>query len=310
MDVRDLRYVVAIAEERSLTRAAARLHMTQPPLSAHLQGLEGRLGARLFTRHRRGVDLTEAGQHLLPRAVRLLAELEELERGVRSIGQGTAGRLVVSFDPALARPLVAPLLNRVRRSVPDVVMEVVEAPTDHAVDAALYYAPPAPANALELEGLEMAVISREPIVAVVPADWPTPGDRLDLTALREFVFIAPSRAGTAGLHAHLLAACRLSGFSPTAVHECRSVDTAVALVGAGMGVSVLPAALGTLAGSHAKLVPLSRPVHVVESVVAWNPSKATPALQRFLRIALATPEPDVLGPDKARRPAHPVDDGS
>jgi DNA-binding transcriptional LysR family regulator len=313
MDLRDLRYVVAIAEEGSLTRAAARLHMTQPPLSAHLQDLERRLGSRLFVRHRRGVDLTEAGQHLLPRAVRLLGEVEALERSVRSVGQGTAGRLAVAFDPALARPLVTPLLTKVRAQLPDLDLDPFEAAPDeataavraHHADAALLYAP---VTTRDFEGLEVAVVAREPMVAVIPASRPVPAGPIDLATLRAEPFIAPARAGAAGLHTHLLAACRLAGFSPVAVRECRSVDTAIALVAAGLGVSALPAGLRTIAGPEVTLVPLSRPVHVVESVVTWDPTETAPALHRFLRIALATPEPDVLGPDKARRTPHSPDD--
>lgn len=306
MDLRDLRYVVAIAEERSLTRAAARLHMTQPPLSAHLKDLERRLGARLFVRHRRGVDLTETGQHLVSRAARILDELEALERSVRSVGQGTTGRLAVAFDPALARPVLTPLLTRVRAELPDLTLDLVEAAPDeataavraHHADAALLYAPPVG----EVDGLETAVIAREPMVAVVPASRPVPAGRLDLADLRDEPFLVPARAGAAGLHTHLLAACRLAGFSPAAIRDCRSVDTAIALVAAGLGVSALPAGLSGNAGPGVAFVPLSRPVHVVETVVAWDPAEAAPTLRRFLRIALATPEPDVLGPDKARRP--------
>jgi DNA-binding transcriptional LysR family regulator len=139
------------------------------------------------------------------------------------------------------------------------------------------------------------------MVAVVPASRPVPAGRLDLADLRDEPFLVPARAG-AGLHTHLLAACRLAGFSPAAIRDCRSVDTVIALVAVGLGVSALPAGLSGNAGPGVAFVPLSRPVHVVETVVAWDPAEAAPALRRFLRIALATPEPDVLGPDKARRP--------
>src|ERR671936_1449943 len=126
MDLRQLRYFVVVAEERSVTRAAARLHLTQPPLSAQLARLEHELGTPLLVRHRRGVDLTEAGRHLLDHARRLLAGVDAAADSVRRLGEGRAGRLSVAFVPAAAPTVLAPLLRRYHRDRPDVALELHE----------------------------------------------------------------------------------------------------------------------------------------------------------------------------------------
>lgn len=320
MDVRQLRYFIAVAEERSITRAATRLHITQPPLSAQLARLERELGTRLLTRHRHGVDLTDAGQHLLSRAVRLVREFEDIDESVRAIGQGASGRLTLAFVPSLIQTALAPLLRAVARELPDVALDLLESTPDEVVrrvrgqraDAGMAYQPPASAagsapGAVAGEGLDVAVVAREPLAAVVPPDSPLGrGPRLDLVSLDREPFILPMRHGRPGLYAHAIAACHTSGFTPIAIRETQLVQTAVALVSAGLGVTVLPLSLARAYGARAGVVPLGRPVHMVETVLLWRRGhEASPVLHRFLRIALSTPEPDMLGPDKARhaRPA-------
>src|SRR5690348_8818169 len=126
MDLRQLRYFLVVAEERSVTRAAARLHLTQPPLSAQLARLEQELGVELFVRHRRGVDLTEAGRELFAHATRLLSGVDAATDSVRRLGEGRAGRLTVAFVSATAPSVLAPLLRGYHARNPDVVLEFLE----------------------------------------------------------------------------------------------------------------------------------------------------------------------------------------
>ena len=134
MDLRQLRYFVVVAEERSVTRAAARLHLTQPPLSAQLARLEHELGVALLVRHRRGVDLTEAGSHLLEHAQRLLASVDVTTDSVRKLGEGRAGRLSIAFVSATAWTVLSPLLRRYHTERPDVVLDFVEDGPDGVVE--------------------------------------------------------------------------------------------------------------------------------------------------------------------------------
>jgi DNA-binding transcriptional LysR family regulator len=307
MDLKQLRYFLAVAEERSVTRAATRLHLTQPPLSAQLARLEHELGVRLLVRHRRGVDLTEAGLALAARARRLLAEVEATAEEVTSTGQGRGGRFTLAFVSATAWSLLPPLLRRFRADRPDVAVRLLEDGADavaahvreRRAELGLVYLPPVGAAGGVGPDLDVAVVRRETLVAVVPADRAGRfGDRVDLTELAGEEFLTPSGAGA--LAAHLTGACRLSGFEPVR-REVQLVQTAVALVGAGVGVSVLPAAVREMCPPEAVALPLARHVPVVETVLLRRRADPpTPPVQRFLRLALDTPEPDVLGPAFAR----------
>lgn len=302
MDLRQLRYFLAVAEERSVTRAAARLHLTQPPLSAQIARLEHELGVPLLVRHRRGVDVTEAGRLLVERARAVLADVDAAVEAVRRTGQGHSGRLTLAFTPATAWSVLPALLRRFRSERPDVVVGYLEGGADSVAehvrarraDLGLVHLPPAGASAGP--DLDAAVVRREPLVAVLPRELAAHlGDRVDLAALAGEEFVAP-----AGLAPHLLGACRLSGFTPEP-RGVEHVQTVVALVGAGMGVSVLPASVQAVCGADAVTLPLARHVPVVETgLLRRRSDPPSPPAQRLLRLALDTPEPDVLGPAFAR----------
>ncbi|MDT7711135.1 MAG: hypothetical protein QOG20_6742, partial [Pseudonocardiales bacterium] len=176
MDLRQLRYFLAVAEERSVTRAATRLHLTQPPLSAQLARLEHELGVDLFVRHRRGVDLTEAGRHLVEHARRVLHDVDVAAAAVRRTGQGRSGRLALAFVPASAWSVLPPLLRRFAASSPEVELRFLEAGTDTVAehvragraDLGLVHLPPGGAAGGVGPDLDVAVVRREPMVAVLP----------------------------------------------------------------------------------------------------------------------------------------------
>lgn len=306
MDLRQLRYFLAVAEERSVTRAATRLHLTQPPLSAQLARLEHELGVELFVRHRRGVDLTEAGRHLVEHARRVLDDVDAAAAVVRGLGR--TGRLALAFVPALAWSVLPTLLRRFTEESPGVELRFLEAGTDAVAEhvragraeLGLVHLPPGGAAGGVGPDLDVAVVRREPLVAVLPRTDDAP-ERVDLASLADRPFLAPAREVWGGLAAHLAGACRLSGFEPT-LREVDLVQTAVALVGAGLGVSVLPASAELVCGPDAVTRPLTRHVPVVETgLLRRRTDEPTAAVRSFLRVALATPEPDVLGPAYARR---------
>lgn len=307
MDLRQLRYFLAVAEERSVTRAAARLHLTQPPLSAQLARLEHELGVPLFVRHRRGVDLTEAGRLLVDHARRLLADVDATAEAVRHTGQGRRGRLTLAFVPAVAWSVLPPLLRAFAAVRSDVELRFLEAGpdavTEHVragrADVGLVHLPPGGAATGVGPDLDVAVVHREPLMAVLPAGRPAP-ERVDLATLAAEPFLCPGREVWGGLGTHLVGACRLSGFEPV-LREVELVQTAVTLVGAGLGVSVLPRSVDRIGGSDVVTRPLTRHVPVVETGLLRRRADApSPPVQLFLRLALDTPEPDVLGPGFAR----------
>jgi DNA-binding transcriptional LysR family regulator len=172
---------------------------------------------------------------------------------------------------------------------------------ERRADLGLLYLPPAHTAAGAGPDLDVAVVRRETLVAVLPAGLAAEfGDRVDLARLADREFLVPAPAGVGALAAHLVGACQLSGFEPRR-HEVQLMQTVIALVGAGVGVSVLPAAARELCGPYARALPLARHVPVVEVGLVRRRSDApTPPARRFLRLALDTPEPDVLGPAFAR----------
>lgn len=301
MDLRRLRYFMIVAEERSISRAARRLHIAQPPLSAQLQTLERELGVTLFTRHRRGVELTEAGAELAQHAGRLLGDVDAVAEAVRGVGSGAGGRLALAFVPALATSLLPGMLRRLRAEIPDVVLdlsaidrdEVVQRVSARRADAGLTYLP----GVVPID-LEVAVVDRVPLVAFVPSDdSPTSTDRFDLGSVTSL--LVPGVNGRGALADAARAACRLAQVTPESQRSVPGVSTTVGLVAAGLGVALLPAHTPSLPG--VTVLPLRQHVPPVETAVLWR--RAEPqsrVLGQFLRLALATPEPDVLGPEKSR----------
>ena len=308
MDLRQLRYFVTVAEEHSVTRAAARLHLTQPPLTVQLARLERELGVPLLIRHRRGVDLTDAGRYLATHARRLLAEVDALAASVRQLGEGRSGRLALAFDSATAWALLPQLLERFRADRPDVVLDVSEETADGVLEAVrlrrtdlgLVHLPPPTVARTRDPQLDFAVVHREPLVAVLPAALATQhGERADLAALAAQQFLAPTPGVWGGLQRHLVEACRQAGFEPN-VRDVKLVPTVVALVGAGLGVSILPSSVRAVRGDKVAVLPLARHVPVVETaLVRRRDEPPAPPARHLLRLALSTPEPDMLAPELA-----------
>ncbi|MCM6777443.1 LysR substrate-binding domain-containing protein [Nocardia sp. CDC159] len=308
MDLRQLGYFVAVAEEGSVTRAADRLHVTQPPLTAQIKRLEQELDVRLFVRHRRGVDLTDAGRELLGKARRILSDIAEVTESVRHIGDGRAGRLALSFDSETGWGVVPGLLARYRRERPHVVLDYAEELGTAVLDAVrlrrseigIVHLPPVEVDPDHEHRLDIAVIHREPLVAVLPRALAQQHDgRVDLADLAAEQFFAPTPGAWGGLYAHLTEACRLGGIDP-AIRIVAQLATAVAMAGAGHGIALAPAAVRSLCGPAVVTLPLARYVPVVETAVVSRRGDAlSPPADGFRRLAMSTPEPDVLGPELA-----------
>lgn len=308
MDLRSLECFVAVAEEGSVSRAAVRLHMSQPPLSVRLQSLERELGVELLVRHGRGVDLTAPGRLLLERARRLLADLDTTGSAVRAVGEGRRGRLALAVGRTVSPALLGRVLRDLRRSAEDLALELTELSDAEVLDrvaggtadAALLHLGPEGARPRPAEpgrGHEVAVVDREPLVAVLRADHPQAGsERVDLADLVAGTLVAPDRRASPGLYEHAVAAWRRGSGAAPEVVQTESVVGVLALVSAGVGVALLPASADGLAWDALVTRPLRQHAPPVETAIAWLARDDAPVLRRLLRVALATPEPDVLGP--------------
>ena len=325
MDLRTLECFLVVAEEGSITRAATRLHMSQPPLTVRLKGLERELGVPLLVRHGRGVELTTAGKLLVERARRLLTDVEDTAATVRSVGEGMRGRLSIALGTSVAPCVLAGLLQRMRAEAPDVVFDVGEFTDDAALDrvdhgesdtGVLLLAPrdpsaglPPPRPASDARALETAVVAREPLVAILPTGHgEARKERADLAALGDQTLIVPSRSRAPGLYAHATGAWHAVEGNRDRIHETDSTMTMLTLVRAGVGVAIAPASLAGITWDGLVAVPLRQHRPAAETAIAWKDHPTSPVLRRFLRLALATPEPDVLSPEHARSRPDAADD--
>jgi DNA-binding transcriptional LysR family regulator len=284
MELRRLRYFVAVAEELHFGRAAQRLRIAQPPLSQQIRKLEDALGVKLFSRTKRHVELTYAGSVLLPEARQLLAHAERAAEAARRAERGQVGSLVVAVGPIAAHAVVPRVLPAFHARYPQVnlalrdylMAEAVDALLDRRVDAALIV----PYFHSELLKREIAVTI--PLVAVLRKTHPLAGlRRLRLQQLAEqhFVLYSPRRSG---YYEHVLALCRNAGYSPKVAQTAGQLPGVFALVAAGYGVSLIPAAMKALAPRGLVSLEFHPPRPTIEIAIAWRADNSSPVVAAFV----------------------------
>ena len=243
MELSDLRRFAALAEELHFGRAAARLGMGQPQLSRALQSLERAVGVRLLARTSRDVALTEAGASLLEDARRMLAIAEAAPLRACQAALGESGTLTLAFSGSCAYALLPGAIERFRRARPGIAFvlrqmsaaEQVEALREGSCDLALSRATRVP------DGLRGALVFSEPFVAALPRAHPLARrTTLTLAALRDSAFLAFPRNGGTAFHRQLLEICAEAGFEPRIDQEVSPMHALIGLVGAGIGVAVVP----------------------------------------------------------------------
>jgi DNA-binding transcriptional LysR family regulator len=249
MELRQLRYFVAVAEELHFRRAAERLHMSQPPLSNQLRRLEEELGCPLMTRSRRRVELTPAGEAFLADSRRVLAELDEAAQTARRIHSGRAGRLRVSFVGSALLSLVPNVVRHYRSVRPDVELQLRERSTEEqlselragTIDVALVALP------VDAPDLRTEVVLRERAVAALPAGHPLARlRRVPLADLAAEPLVLFPREQAPGLHDRLLASLSGPDGPPAVAQYAPETQTIVALVAAEIGVSLVQASVQRL----------------------------------------------------------------
>jgi DNA-binding transcriptional LysR family regulator len=251
MNLRRLRYFVAVAEELHFTRAAERLGMRQPPLSAQIRELETEIGTPLFLRGTRGIKLTDAGALLLEEARDILKRVERAKVQVQRRARGETGSIVVGFAGAtyLARTVPSVMLA-FRDRYPDVIVHsqqsntfaLVRAILDGEVDAAFIRPPIADPDPLRIEP-----IFEEEMVVVLPANHRLHNaEAVALASLAKETFTLPPRSLGPGFYDGIMAAFHKAGFSPSVGQEASTIVALPGMVAAGLGVSVAPKSLTQL----------------------------------------------------------------
>jgi DNA-binding transcriptional LysR family regulator len=258
MDLQRLRYFVTVAEERHITRAAARLGMAQPPLSQQIRILEGELDTRLFERLPKGVALTRAGEALLEDARALLDAADRAGHRARRVGAGAEGELLGGFTTSAALHPLVPRLLRVFHEAHSAISfdlhesnaaELTEAVLTERLDVAIIRAPVArpPALAFVDLGSERLLVAL-PVHHQLRVRKSRSGiGNIAIATLAQENFILVRRRAAPGLYANIVEACRLSGFEPRVIAEVGRMLTNLNLVAAGIGVSCVPESMRQVA---------------------------------------------------------------
>ncbi len=288
MELRHLRYFVAVAEELSFSRAAQRLHMAQPPLSMQIKQLEQNLGAQLFDRTGRGVRLTEAGRLFLGEVRRIFIELEQASRMAREADHGEVGRLSLGFIPAASNDLLPEVLREFRGRFHKVELflhelmpdRAVQSLHDRQVDVSFLFLP------CEDESVQFRIVSREPLLVAMPESHPLASESvLEIRALAGEDFILPARYSTPSLYGKIVEICRQAGFTPNPVQkEVGLMQTVIGVVAGGMGVALVPASLRNLNRKGVIYKEVRDPEAIVEMGIVWRRDNVTPVLASFLQV--------------------------
>ncbi|WP_049621187.1 LysR family transcriptional regulator [Frateuria defendens] len=294
IELRHLRYFLAVADELHFGRAAERLGMSQPPLSQQIRQLEQLVGARLFTRSNRRVALTEAGEAFLEETRAILARVERAIDLAQRAQRGETGELRIGFTRAT--PLSGYIPNAIhafRQRLPGVQLLLEEMNSLRQIDALLERR--LQVGILRGRKLPEALVSRrlfrDPLLAVMRADHPLlkgAGARrkLHTEALAREPFVLFARSAGTGIHDHVIALCNDAGFMPRVAQEAREASTIIGLVAAGMGVSILPATCSHIQVDGVRFVPLADPLAISEVHVAHRRDEHSPLVAQFVQLLL------------------------
>ncbi|MDY7578076.1 LysR family transcriptional regulator [Herbaspirillum sp. RTI4] len=308
IDLRQLRYFIAVAEEKHFGRAAVRLHMTQPPLSQTIQALEDALGTLLFTRTKRSVSLTAAGEALLPEAQRLLLQTAALPDLVRRAAGGAAGVLSLAFISSADYSILPPLLQQFRARYPQVRIELREATSDvqldqlgeGKIDAGLLLPPLSDKIKRTLDYLP---VLSEPLIAVVPTGALPGTGPIALRQLADLPLIIFPRRIAPGFHDTIMSCFRDADVVPDIGQEAIQMQTIVGLVSAGMGMALVPQSVSNLRRPGVDYRSLRGATPLIETGLAWRRDNPSPVLRAFLDLI----REQAIPPSPAEQAATPPD---
>jgi len=287
MELRHLRYFIAVAEELSFTRAAAVLHVAQSAVSAQIRLLEDSVGVTLLERTSRRVELTSAGRRFLDGARRIIFDLDEVARQTRRIGRAETGYLAIGFIGAQSQEWMPLVLRRFRHEYPDVEITLTE------------MVPSAQLEALFTHRLDLGVVGtidgkpppwlkvdciaeEEPLVGV-PSDHALANQPfVRLQQLRSEGFILTSHKNSPSYRSWLARLCHQAGFTPKVVQEVDRARTGVQYVAAGFGISIFGEHICRQPAPGVKFIPLRPRGQRLRYGVAWRKEASEPLVHRFI----------------------------
>ena len=288
MEIRHLRYFVAVAEELNFSRAAQRLHIAQPPLSQQIRHLEAELGLQLLARDTRPLRLTEAGRFFKNQAVEILARVEEAAAGARRIGRGQSGWLGVGYIGSAMNELLPPAVHRFHTEYPGVEVQLFEMLYEEQAAALLERRIHLglSRSSLGVDTLVEELLYEEPMIVAVSTSHPLAG-RSEVTvaelAAEPVVHYAP-RTGRATETNYLVSVFRAAGFEPKIAVEAKNVESALGLVAAGLGISLMAASFTRGQRPGVRFLALGRESPVVPMKAVYRSQEQSQTLQAFLKI--------------------------
>ena len=289
MELRHLRYFLAVAEELHFGHAAQRLQIAQPPLSRQIHDLEEELGATLFSRQNRKISLTPAGTVFQEKARHILGEVDEACRLAQKAHRGELGRLAIGFAGIATFSVMPRLIPAYQALYPSMELSLVQLGTSEQlrdIEAGKLHLG---LLCLPIDAPDVCchIVNQEPYMIALPASHPLafqPGP-LALSELSQENFIMTSRAVGKGYFDLTLRQCHQAGFSPTITQEVHELQTTVTFVAAGMGVALVPEGMGHSQARGVRFRPLTNAEPVLHTAIAWLKANTTPELQHFVSLA-------------------------
>jgi DNA-binding transcriptional LysR family regulator len=291
MELRQLRYFVAVAEELHFGNAARRLQVAQPALSRQIQALEKELQLLLLFRNRRRVQITPAGQVFLERSRVLLARVEDAVLAAQRVGSGVSGSLNVGFVGSATYDILPAALRAFREATPHVELTLsemtvhaqLEALTEKRIDVGLLRLP------VKTEGIVFRTISREPLYVALPSSHrfaELPAMRLSALAAEPFV-LYPDHPRPSWTE-FIIGVCQPAGFRPMIVQRTVEIQTTLSLVAAGIGISIVPACIGNILRKDVVYRRLTGVRARTELLVAYREKDPSAVVKTFLKVLWQT----------------------
>lgn len=288
MEFRQLRYFLAVAEHLHFSAAAGSLGIAQPPLSQQILKLEREIGTKLFVRHSRHVELTEAGRLFRERAQRIVEEAGLALAEAQNAGRGETGRLSLGFaGSTVFHPLVATVLQRYRSAWPGVAIGCEESNSsllldrvsEARVDAAFVRLP------LDCRGLAtQALVEEDVLAALPPRHRLARRRRLDLAELAGDPLILFPRAIGPDLYDSIISACHAAGFNPVVGMESPQISSTVNMAAAGFGVTLIPASMRQIQAKGVTYHEVKGGTLHTTIALVYRPRERAPTVQNFVRI--------------------------
>ena len=286
MDLRQLRYFVAVAEERHFGRAAQRLHMSQPPLSMQIKALERELGIELLDRTSRRVRVTDGGRAFLARARRILDAVEEAKEEARGAEEGMRGVLEVGFISSATLSLLPPSIRLFRERFGGVELELKELTSAQQVDA--LYGGEIKVGLVRLPmrapGIRFEPVFEERLVVAVPSGHALERlDRVPLEAIADLPLIFFTRQLIPGFHAQIVELFRRVGAFPNVAQHAVHLQTIVGLVASGVGIAILPGSAERVSREGVVYRAVDAPDATSWMGLAWVEGDESKLLENFVR---------------------------